>query len=46
VRDLIYDKKRIEVFNYTGTAYIEGISEGYVRRYLRGERGYTFSYGS
>lgn len=42
---MIYDKRRIEVFNITGTVYINAIANGYIKRYLRGAKSYTFSYG-
>lgn len=45
MRQSIYDKRRVEVFNITGTVYINAIGEGYVKRYLRNERGYSFSFG-
>ena len=41
----IYDKRRVEVFNYTGTVFIDAVSRGYIKRYLRRERGFSFTFG-
>lgn len=42
---MIYDKRRVEVFNITGTVYINAVSEGYIKRYLK-SGGYSYSYGN
>jgi len=31
--------------NITGTVYIDAIGEGYIKRYLRNEKGSYFSFG-
>lgn len=43
---MIYDKRRVEVFNITGTVYINAVSEGYIKRYLRGGSSYTYTFGT
>ena len=40
VKEMIYDKRRVEIFNITGTVFLNAISEGYIKRYLRGNAGY------
>lgn len=45
VREAMYDKRRIETANNTGTVYIKAHAEGYIKRYLRKERGFSFSFG-
>ena len=42
---MIYDKRRVEVFNITGTVYIDAIAQGYFSNFLRGgASGYSYSY--
>jgi hypothetical protein len=43
VHESIYDKRRVEAFNITGTVYIDALADGYLKRYLRNERGSYFS---
>lgn len=43
---MIYDKRRVEVFNITGTVYINAVSEGYIKRYLRGGSSYIYTSGT
>ena len=46
VKENVYDKRRVEVMNFTGTVYIHALAQGYITRYLRKERGFSFSFGS
>jgi hypothetical protein len=46
VSEGVYDKRRVEVFNVTGTVFIDAEAQGYIKRYLRKEQGFSFSFGS